>query len=84
MLDEDGAVVGEHSPATRRAAAQVVVDLVNYRELFTADRVAADLRPWGGATASAVAEMPSGRGQNKTPPVETRSCSRCSPPPSTW
>ncbi|GAA1928804.1 hypothetical protein [Streptantibioticus ferralitis] len=70
MLDEHGTVVGEQSHGTRRSAAQVVVDLVNYRELFTADRVSADLRPWGGATASAVAEMPCGRGQNKTPPVE--------------
>ncbi|MGA5135289.1 site-specific integrase [Streptomyces olivoreticuli] len=70
VLDEHGTVVGEQSHGTRRSAAQVVVDLVNYRELFTADRVSADLRPWGGATASAVAEMPCGRSQNKTPPVE--------------
>ncbi|HMG61530.1 MAG TPA: hypothetical protein VK599_01150, partial [Streptosporangiaceae bacterium] len=70
VLDEHGAVVGEQSPGTRRSAAQVVVDLVNYRELFTADRVPADLRPWGGATASAIAEMPSGRSENKTRPVE--------------
>ncbi|GAA2657688.1 site-specific integrase [Streptomyces vastus] len=70
VLDEHGAAVGEQSPATRRSAAQIVVDLVNYRELFTADRVPADLRPWGGATASAVAEMPCGRSQNKTAPVE--------------
>jgi hypothetical protein len=69
VLDEDGTVVGQQSPAVRRAAAQVVVDLVNYRELFTADRVRADLRPWGGASASAVAEMPSGRAENKTEPV---------------
>ncbi|WP_329370967.1 site-specific integrase [Streptomyces sp. NBC_01483] len=70
VLDEHGAIVGEHSPGTRRAAAQAVVDLVNYRDLFTADRVAATLRPWGGATASAIAEMPSGRTENKTQPVE--------------
>jgi hypothetical protein len=70
VLDEHGEVVGEHSPGTRRRAAQVVVDLVNYRELFTADRVPADLRPWGGATASAIAEMPSGRTENKTQPVD--------------
>ncbi|WP_385625813.1 site-specific integrase (plasmid) [Streptomyces sp. P8-A8] len=70
VLDEHRAVVGEQSPAVRRAAAQVVVDLVNYRELFTADRVPADLRPWGGATASAIAEMPSGRTENKTQPVD--------------
>ncbi|MFI5825548.1 site-specific integrase [Streptomyces rishiriensis] len=69
VLDEDGAVVGEQSHGTRRSAAQVVVDLVNYRDLFTADRVPAELRPWGGATASAVAEMPSGRDENKTQPV---------------
>ncbi|MER5358088.1 site-specific integrase [Streptomyces sp. NPDC002785] len=69
VLDENGAVIGENSHATRRSAAQVVVDLVNYRDLFTADRVSAELRPWGGATASAVAEMPSGREENKTQPV---------------
>ena len=69
VLDEGGVVVGEQSPGVRRAAAQVVVDLVDYRELFTADRVRGDLRPWGGATASAVAEMPSGRTENKTEPV---------------
>src|SRR6266487_4021712 len=67
--DETGAVIGDHSPATRRAAAQVVIDLLNYRELFTADRLPGGLRPWGGASASAVAEMRSGREENKTPPV---------------
>lgn len=66
---EDGTVVGEQSHAIRRVAAQIIVDLVDYRELFTADRVRADLRPWGGATASAIAEMPSGRMGNKTPAV---------------
>jgi hypothetical protein len=70
VRDEDDIVVGELSPATRRSAAQVAVDLVSYRELFTADRVPAGLRPWGGATASAIAEMPSGRTMNKTPPLE--------------
>ncbi|MYR83346.1 hypothetical protein GTY59_34310 [Streptomyces sp. SID5466] len=69
VLDEDGVVVGEQSHGTRRSAAQVVVDLVNYRDLFTADRVPAELRPWGGVTASAVAELPSGRDENKTQPV---------------
>jgi len=67
--DHDGIVVGEQSPATRRVAAQIVVDLVDYHDLFTTDRVRADLRPWGGATASAVADMPSGRMGNKTPAV---------------
>ncbi len=69
VTDENGSVVGEQGHATRRGAAQVIVDLVDYRDLFTTDRVRADLRPWGGATASAVAEMPSGRAGNKTPPV---------------
>ena len=53
--DEDGTAIGDRSPATRRAAAQVVIDLLNYRELFTADRPRPDLRPWGGASATAVA-----------------------------
>lgn len=69
VTDDDGTVVGEQSPNVRRAAAQMIVDLVDYQDLFTADRVRPDLRPWGGATATAVAEMPSGRGMNKTQPV---------------
>jgi hypothetical protein len=72
LLDERDVVVGERSPGTRRAAAQAVVDLVNHRELFTTDRVPHDLRPWSGAAPSAVAEMPNGRGQNKTPPLDGR------------
>ena len=39
VLDEHGTVVGERSPGTRRRAAQVIVDLVNYGELFTAKDV---------------------------------------------
>lgn len=69
VTDDDGIVVGEQGYAVRRVAAQIVIDLVNYRDLFTADRVSADLRPWGGATASTVAEMPSGRQANTTPAV---------------
>jgi len=67
--DQAGTVIGDHGPATRRAAAQVVIDLLNYRGLLTADAPPQGLRPWGGASASAVAEMPSGRQENKTPPV---------------
>ena len=69
LLDENGNVAGERSPATRRAAAQAVADLVTHRELFTADRVAVGLRPWRGVAPSVVAEMPHGARQNKTPPV---------------
>lgn len=66
---DDGSAVGDRSPGTRRAAAQVPIGLLNYQELFTADRLRHDLRPWAGASASAVAEMPSGRQANKTQPV---------------
>ena len=52
-----------------RAPPRSSVDLVSYRELFSADRVSPGLRPWAGASATAVAEMPSGRMGNKTPPV---------------
>ena len=47
VIDESGQVVGEQSHAIRRAAAQVILDLVDYRELLTADRVRADLRRLG-------------------------------------
>jgi type IV secretory pathway VirB2 component (pilin) len=69
VRDANGVVVGERGSATRRSAAQILVDLVNYRELFTIDRLPAGLRPWAGASASAIAEMPSGRTINKTAPV---------------
>ncbi|MFD8565138.1 hypothetical protein ACFV1N_48410 [Streptosporangium canum] len=69
LLDEDGGRVGESSPATRRAAAQTVVDLINHCSLFTSDAPPTGLRPWGGAAPSAIAEMPAGTGINKTPPV---------------
>ena len=36
---------------------------------WSADRPDPGLRPWGGATATAIAEMPSGRAMNKTPPL---------------
>ncbi len=69
LLDGNGQVAGERSPATRRAAARAVADLVTHRELFTTDRVSAGLRPWGGAAPSVIGEVPCGAGQNKTPPV---------------
>jgi hypothetical protein len=69
VRDDSGVVVGELGPSTRRAAAQIVVDLINYGELFTTDRLPTDLRPWAGASASAIAEMPSGRTTNKTAPL---------------
>lgn len=60
-------MIGDNGPATQRAAAKVVIDLVSYRELFTTDRPRQDLRPWKGAPATAVAGMR--KGENKTSPV---------------
>ena len=70
IQDAAGRITGERGPGIRRSAAQVVVDLVNYRDLFSADRVDSVLRPWAGTSATAVAEMRSGRGQNKTAPLD--------------
>jgi hypothetical protein len=66
--DDDGIVAGERSSGTRRLAALIVTDLLNYRELFTADQVPADLRPWAGAAPSLIAGD-TGHGPNKTQPV---------------
>jgi hypothetical protein len=69
VLDENGAAAGEQSPGVRRSAAQAAIDLISYQDLFTADRVRPGLLLWGGASATAVAQMPSGRDGNKTAPV---------------
>jgi hypothetical protein len=55
---EDRTVAGEQSRATRGTAAQVIIDLVDYRELFTTDRIRADLPPWGGTTARPNCSIP--------------------------
>ena len=67
--DDSGTVTGERGSATRRLAALVVSDLLGYRELFTADRVPASLRPWAGAAPSAIAGDTTRGGPNKTQPV---------------
>jgi hypothetical protein len=67
--DDDGTMTGERGSATRRLAALVLSDLLSYRELFTADRVPASLRPWAGAAPSAVAGDTTHGGPNKTQPV---------------
>jgi integrase len=69
VRDEHGEVIGDSSPAIRRAAAQTVIDVLSYGELFTTDRLDPRLRPWAGASASTVAETPAGRAENTTPPV---------------
>jgi hypothetical protein len=72
-------VIGANGLSTQVLAAQAVIDLVSYRELFSADRPRQDLRPWGGATASAVAGMSRGRKENKTTPVPRRGGRKYSP-----
>jgi len=68
--DDDGIKVGERGASTRRLAALIVTDLLNYRELFTTDRVPAGLRPWAGAAPSAIAGDTGHGGRiNKTQPV---------------
>ena len=57
-------------PSVRRAAAQVIVDLVNYRELFTADRVRGRPAPLGRRRPPRRSpRCRRGRTQNKTQPV---------------
>ena len=69
VRDEHGQPIAERGPGVRRRAVQVVVDLVDYRELFSSDQVGPGLRPWAGASPTSVAGMRSGRDQNKTPPL---------------
>jgi hypothetical protein len=66
--DAHDRLLGDRSPATRRAAALAILELNNYRELFSTDRYPAGLRPWGGNSASAAAEFTKSA-ENKTPPV---------------
>ena len=66
--DKQGRQMREASTSHRRQAVAVVLDLISYRELFTSDRCQADLRPWKGASSSAVVGMRPGR-ENKTQPV---------------
>jgi hypothetical protein len=83
--DDDGVMAGELSSGTRRLAALIVTDLLNYRDLFTADRVPAGLRPWAGTAPSAVAgDTGHSGGPNKTLPSPTRSSGPRSLPPCTW
>jgi hypothetical protein len=66
--DKQGRQLREASPSHRRQAVAVVLDLISYRELFTSDRHHADLRPWKGASSSAVVGMRPDT-ENKTQPV---------------
>jgi len=64
-----GTVAGDLSPATRRMAVQAVLDLIDYRDLFTTSAVRAGLRPWGNRSSCAVAGLRSAPNSNSTPPV---------------
>lgn len=66
--DKQGRQLREASASHRRQAVAVILDIISYRELFTSDRYPAGLRPWKGASSSAVAGMRPSR-ENKTPPV---------------
>lgn len=70
IRDEHDQITADRGPATRRRAAQAVTDLINYAELFTADRPRPGLRPFGGASPAAAAETPR-RGENATPALDT-------------
>lgn len=65
----DGTVIGRQAPAMARAA-ETVIDLASYRELFSADRYPAGLRPFGGKAGTTVAGLTRTRnGENSTQPV---------------
>ncbi|MER5396128.1 site-specific integrase [Streptomyces sp. NPDC002599] len=68
-LDKTGEVIGQQSPAMARAA-NVVIELAHYQELFSTDRYPAGLRPFNGRAASTVAGLRRSRnGENSTPVV---------------
>lgn len=65
----DGTVIGRQAPAMSRAA-ETIIDLASYRELFSADRYPAGLRPFGGRAGTTVAGLTRTRnGENSTQPV---------------
>ncbi|MEU8976800.1 site-specific integrase [Streptomyces monashensis] len=67
--DKRGEVIGQQSPTMARAA-NVVIELAYYHELFSTDRYPADLQPFGGRAASTVAGLRRTRnGENSTPVV---------------
>jgi integrase len=65
--DRHGHPIGPIGAARRAQATVPVIELADYRDLFTADRYCSGFRPWAGHHVAA----PSGRGtaENKTSPV---------------
>lgn len=70
LRDPAGIIVAERGPATRLLAAQAVVALIDYRPLFTADRVPDGFAPWSGASPFTLAQAPSARPGNRTPALD--------------
>ena len=67
--DSDGNVIGQQA-ATMARAAEVVIELAQYRELFSSDRYPSGLRPFGGRAGTTVAGLTRTRdGENSTQPV---------------
>lgn len=65
----DGSVIGRQGPAMARAA-ETVIDLACYRELFSSDAYPPGLRPFGGRAGTTVAGLTRARnGENSTPVV---------------
>jgi hypothetical protein len=65
----DGTVIGRQAPAMARAA-ETVIDLASYRELFSTERYPAGLRPFGGRAGTTVAGLTRTRnGENSAQPV---------------
>ena len=83
LLDENGNVAGERSPATRRAAAQAVADLVTHRDLFTADQSPRACGPGEEPLPRSSPRCRTEPGRTRPRRSATASCSRCWPPPST-
>jgi integrase len=67
--DSDGGIIGRQAPAMARAA-ETVIELAHYRELFSSDGYLPGLRPFGGRAGTTVAGLTRARnGENSTPLV---------------
>jgi hypothetical protein len=83
--DDGGATVGERGSGTRRLAALIVTDLLNYRELFTADRVPPACAPGPEPPRPPSPGTPATAGApTRLRPSRTRSSGPRWPPPCTW
>ncbi|MEN8656159.1 site-specific integrase [Streptomyces sp. 21So2-11] len=72
IRDRHGRPLREASVSHKRMVVTAIMDLAFYSDLFTSDRYAPELRPWGFAKPSLVAGLQRGTKENKTPPVPDR------------